>query len=546
MAHEDLPESSPLGKGPCDACGSSDANVEYDDGHFYCFSCKKTTPAPSDGEPRKAAPKVAPKGNMLQRSRFIALTKRGIEEATCRKFGYAVAEFSGQHVHVAPYHNADGVEVAQKVRFPSKDFTQLGETKVLKTLLFGAHMWRSGGKRIVITEGEIDALSVAQAMSLTWPVVSVPTGAQGAAKAIAANLEVLEQFEEVVLWFDNDDPGRAAVAECADLFTPGRLKVAHVAEKDANETLLKRGSKAVLTAVWDAKAYRPDGIIAGGDISLDDLMVSTGTGFSTPYPDLDKKIGGIRKGELTLLTAGTGIGKSTIAREISYYLLRTHGLTIGNVYLEESIEKTAKGYIAIHNNVPLGKLRGDPTLLTREQWDEGANATIKTGRCHFYSHFGSMDSENLLGKLRYMAVSLGCDFILLDHISIVVSGMESSREGERKDIDRLVTRLRQLVENTGVGIIAISHLSKAEGKSHEEGGRVTLNDLRGSASLKQLPDTIVALERDQQGDSPDDADIRVLKCREHGEVGLAGTVTYNKATGRLLPKVEGADITEDF
>jgi twinkle protein len=140
----------------------------------------------------------------------------------------------------------------------------------------------------------------------------------------------------------------------------------------------------------------------------------------------------------------------------------------------------------------------------------------------------------LLSKLRYLAVGCKCDFIILDHISIVVSGQESSSEGERKDIDILMTNLRSLVENTGVGVIAIVHLSKPPGVSHEEGGRVTLSHLRGSGSLKQLPDNVVAMERDQQSDTKsDESTIRVLKNREFGELGLADTVVYDRETGRL-------------
>jgi twinkle protein len=221
-------------------------------------------------------------------------------------------------------------------------------------------------------------------------------------------------------------------------------------------------------------------------------------GYSLPYSGLSERLHGLRKRELTLLTAGSGIGKSTLAREIAYHLHQEHGLTIGNVYLEESKEKTAQGYIAIHNNVPLGCLRERPVDPHRRD----VGAVPGRGRPHpqfFYDHFGSLDSENLLSKLRYLAVGCKCDFIILDHISIVVSGQESSSEGERKDIDILMTNLRSLVENTGVGIIAIVHLNKPPGMAHEEGGARDAVTSPGSGSLKQLSDNVVAVERDQQG-----------------------------------------------
>jgi twinkle protein len=149
----------------------------------------------------------------------------------------------------------------------------------------------------------------------------------------------------------------------------------------------------------------------------------------------------------------------------------------------------------------------------------------------FYNHFGSLESKNLITKLRYLATVCKVDFILLDHVSIVTSGIESSSEGERKDIDILMTRLRQLIEETGVGVQAIVHLKRTQ-KNFNEGDQVSLNDLRGSASLEQLSDNVIALERNQQGDNPTQVRLRVLKCREMGDLGEADLINYNRQTGR--------------
>lgn len=461
-----------------------------------------------------------------------ALAKRGITEETCRKFGYRTGDFHGSPVQIAPYCDDSGAVIAQKLRFAGKTFSFIGEAK--KAGLFGQHLWRDNGKKIVITEGEIDALTVSQLQNNKWPVVSLPNGAAAARKSLAHALDYLEKFDEVVLMFDNDEPGRKAVAECAELFTPGKCKVAWLPLKDANEMLVAGRGAEVIQAMWDAKVYRPDGIIDGADITVEQLTEAPAFGYSTGYPALDAVTRGVRKAEMTLFTAGTGIGKSTIVREIGYHLSTVHGLKIGNIFLEESFKKTAQAYVAIDKNIPLGDLRSNPQLLSAEQYEASLAKTVKNGSMWFYNHFGSLESENLLAKIKYMASGLGVDFILLDHLSIAVSGQESSRDGERKDIDRLMTHLRSIVEQTGVGLITIAHLSKADGKPHEEGGRVSLNDLRGSASLKQIPDCIIALERDQQGDDPNGADVRVLKNREYGDVGLAGRVSYNKTTGRLL------------
>ncbi len=465
---------------------------------------------------------------------FRALSRRGISEETCRKWNYRVGRRQGRTVQVANF-SPTGTVTFQKVRTADKDFIVTGESKKLGRTLYGAWLWRDSGRMVVVTEGEIDALSVSQVQQNKWPVVSVPTGAQGAAKAVRHNVEWLEKFDKVIFMFDNDEPGRAAAKECAEVLAPGRAFIARLPLKDANEMVQAGRGKELIDSIWGAKVHRPDGIIDGVDITFEDLTGEKVEGYETQYPELNAKLRGIRKGELTLLTAGTGIGKTTLVREIAKHF-NDAGLATGNIFLEESFRKTVQGFIAIDRNVALGDLRQNPELITEADYRASLERVIHNGRIFFYNHFGSLESDNLLAKMRYFAVGLQVDFIFLDHISIAISGTESSREGERKDIDRLMTRLRELIEQTGVGVVAICHLVKKDGTPHEEGGRVTLDHLRGSGTLKQIPDNIIAIERDQQGDDPDVATLRVLKNREFGDLGEADTIRYSKRTGRLLPE----------
>jgi twinkle protein len=435
----------------------------------------------------------------------------------------------GRPCQIANYRNDVGERVSQKLRFKGKDFRTTGEGKDMP--LYGQWLWASGGKIVTITEGEIDALSLSQAFDHKWSVVSLPNGAASAAQAVGRALDWLDKFETIVLCFDMDKPGRKAVEDVAKVLPPGKVKVMNLPRKDANDVLVKLGPGELVQAFWKAKEWRPDGIIAGTEITLDKLKTAIAKGYDLPYPIANNMLMGLRKREITLLTAGTGIGKSTLAREWAYLLSQTHGCKIGNVFLEESNEKTAQAYIGIHNNIALKNLRYDPSILTDAIWEQSLSEVVY-GKMWFYDHFGSLGSEQLMLKLRYLATVIKVDFIVLDHISIVVSGVESS-QGERKDIDVLMTKLRSLVEETGVGIIAIVHLNQPEGKPHEEGGRITLRNLRGSGGLKQMSDTVFALERDQQGDNPTMAQIRILKCRETGDVGVADWINYDKQTGRL-------------
>ena len=95
-----------------------------------------------------------------------------------------------------------------------------------------------------------------------------------------------------------------------------------------------------------------------------------------------------------------------------------------------------------------------------------------------------------------------------------------------------MTRLRSLVERTGIALFLVSHLKRSLGdRNHEEGARVTLGQLRGSASIAQLSDAVIGLERDQQSDkNGGDTTVRVLKNRYSGETGVACTLAYNLET----------------
>lgn len=518
---------------PCPNCGSSDAGARYDDGHLHCHKCKHYEPGGAiteiveettrDWTPLKGEPKDLP--------------TRGLKADTLKFWRYDI----GEDCQIANYYNSNRELVAQKIRRKGKQFSVLGNGRDMP--LYGQWLW-SGGKHIVITEGELDALSVSQAMDLKWPVVSLPNGAQSAEKAVANAYEYLDRFERIVLMFDQDKPGREAVEKIAPMLPMGKVAVAELPEKDANDVLVKHGGKRLIDAFWRAPLWRPDGIVDGAEFTLDKVRQAAVMGFPLPYPKLQEMVLGTRKGELTLWTAGSGIGKSTIVREIGYDLHENHGCYIGNVFLEENNVKTAQAYVAIANNVPLGRLRFDPTLITDEQWNASLDKVVRKGMW-FYNHFGSLESNHLITKLRYLATVCKVDFILLDHISIVTSGLVSSSEGERKDIDILMTRLRQLIEETGIGVQAIVHLKRTD-KNYNGGDQVALSDLRGSASLEQLSDNVYALERNQQSKTkPTLARIRVLKCRELGETGVADVLNYNRATGRLL-EVKDAEAAKQF
>lgn len=519
---------------PCPDCGSSDALSEYTDGHTYCYSCNALH--------NSNETMTTKYDDFITDMTLKSLKARGITESTCRKYQYYYTTYKGKPCQVANYFDKYGTIIGQKLRFQDKSFATKG--KISKTF-FGQQLYNRGS-RLIITEGEIDCLTVSQLLGNQEPVVSIPCGAQSAKKVFEANLKWLEGFDEVVVVFDNDDAGRSGAQEIEGILSPDKLRIATLKQyKDPNEYYINDKGNELLEALENAKRVTPENII-NADTLLDDLLEEPEevTGYGLPWNvKADKMIRGVRKGEITMLTAGTGIGKSTMIREIGYHLVMKHGLKIGSMMLEENVLRTSKGYIGLYLNKPVHLSRKG---ISNKKYTEAFVNTLGTGNFVMYNHFGSLDNSAILKAIRYMAVTEKCDFILIDHISIAVSGIESNNE--RKLIDILMTRLRQLCEELGVGLICICHLKRGDGKkSAEEGGSISLEDLRGSQAIAQLSDTIIALERNQQAESDVKKNLvqmRVLKCRQTGDTGIGGKLWFNKEKNRL--EVPSADLMNDI
>jgi len=509
------------GHEPCPSCGSSDNLARYDDGHAFCFSidCDHY----EHGTTATTSSVLVNNSNSLY-SRIAGsvgpLLKRGISEETCKKYSYTIGEYQGAKCQIASFIKG-GVVVGQKIRLKGKDFRTLGDCSGL----WGKHLW-STGKKIVITEGEIDALSVAESQNCKYPVVSIPNGVKSAKKAIAKDLEWLLGFDEIILMFDMDPQGQKAATEVAEFFPAGKCKIAKLDKKDANLVLKESGKSAIVDAIWRARVFRPDGIIAGEDTW--DLVNCDMNSSDHLYPwsQLNEKTLGARRGEIVTFCAGTGAGKSTAVKEIASYFL-SKGETIGYIALEESVRAAAIDFMSIHVSKMLHLDKNLDEKYRREIWE----AVFSDNRLYLYDHWGSVDVDILSTRIRYLVRHCNVGWIVLDHLSIMVSGIEGG--DERRLIDNIMTTLRSLAEELNIGMFIVSHLKRPQqGKGHEDGKQVTLSDLRGSGSIAQLSDFVIGLERDQQSDG--ETNVRVLKARYKGSsTGLAGRLFYDSDTGRL-------------
>lgn len=530
---------------PCENCGSSDANSLFSDGHTYCYACENWTPGDEQkAEQLSARRRTGGRKPMSydvwnfgdSNGRYSDMTARGISKETCQKAGYWLAKVDNRIYQVADYRDQNGSIVSQKVRDKDKNFKTTGSHK--SDALFLKHLW-SGGKKIVVTEGEIDALTVMELQDCKYPVVSLGHGASAAKKTCAANYEYFDQFEQIILMFDMDDAGRKAVEEAAQVLPAGKVRVAVLPYKDANECHIMGEDKAILEQIWNANPWVPDGVVSA--LSLKDRVKEAMTSEDAVgllfdgCQGLNDRTLGARGGEVVMVTSGSGMGKSTFVRQQALAWGKRMGKRVGLAMLEESVEDTIQDMMGLNNKVRLRQSDEVKKAIAEDgRFDEWYDELFGDDTFHLYDSFAEAEADRLLAKLAYMRTGLGCDVIVLDHISIVVSASEES--DERKMIDRLMTKLKGFAKSTGVVLVVICHLKNPEkGKPHEEGRAVSITDLRGSGALRQLSDTIIALERNQQGDTPNLVLVRLLKCRFTGDTGIAGYMEYNRETGWLEP-----------
>ena len=541
------PASELLGHAPCPRCrvsgkdskGDNLARYKNPDGSESCFCFVCSYYSKKGGNPTMApsvASSLVPEETMLE---FDTGSYNPSVVKACRSISPQIFQKYAVHVeddkHIYPYYDREShLLCGLKYRFVAeKGFSCKGKMG-REAPLFGMNLFPKGVyKSCILTEGELDALSAYQMMSGRVPSLSIANGAQAAKRAVQANWDYLSSFETVYLCFDSDEEGRRATEEVAPMFQAGKVKLIQLPgeAKDANDVLDKLADPGIFNRAYNnAKVWVPEGIICSSN--LWETLLEDDTKESVPYPwaALNDYTYGIRPGELITLCSGSGQGKSAFMKEIAYHLLKNTRANIGLLFLEEGVKKTAKGIMSLEINKPL---HIPDTKCSPEEFQKAYNVVMKPGRFYFYDHFGSTSIDNIVAQVHYMAMVAGCRYIFLDHISIIVSSQENG--DERKALDEIMTKLRTLVQETGICLFVVTHLKRVD-DGHENGGEISLNHLRGSAGIAQLSDFVIGLERNSQ--DPDVSRrnttvLRVLKNRPFGISGLAAAVHFDRKTWRL-------------
>lgn len=530
---------------PCPKCTSSDAfKVDSKSGWGKCFSCGHNHPPEAtdkyikelNNELTSVKPKLVSEPAAKERPEITPITNvfrafeaRGLTEDTIKRYKIDVAVDGASYVAKYPLVDLENNHVANKVRRSahSKEadgppFFQEGDPNAAG--LFGRHAFPPGSaKSITVVEGQDDAPSAYQLMGSKYPVVSVHS-ASTAERDVRKDFEYLNSFDQIVFCFDNDEPGRKAAKACAGAGFPlGKVKVLNLRKhKDANEYLLAKEAESFTKEWWQAPFFKPDGLKLGSDIW--DEIIDRKEHFTTMYPfeGLNRLTYGIRLSELVVITADTGVGKTSILKHIEHKLLtdplvveKNYG--VGFLHLEEPNGDTALGLLSIHNRTPYHLPDVDrPEGDLRKAYDE----VLNNDRVVIWDHFGSNSVDAVLDKVRHMA-ALGCKYIVLDHLSIIVSDQAGD---ERKQLDEITTKLKTLTMELDLAVIAVIHTNRQ-------------GQIRGTAGVEQLANIVLRLERDKTDANEwrrNVTKVTVEKNRFCGYTGPASYLFYNKETARLM------------
>lgn len=557
----DREDSDFVAKESCPECGSRDNLARYSDGHAFCFGCEHWEP-PTD-KPEASAPRRRTMSDFeFIQGKVMGLPQIALSEETCRKTGISIVQYGvkGEDGERLPrqsclafeYRRANGSPFGQKVRYALEgaDKTFAFPSAGGQMPLWLMHLWGPGcdTRELVIVEGEKDAASFLQVTGGIRPVVSVPNGAAAAAKALKAHYEWLDRFDRIVIMFDADKAGREGAREAAAALPAGKAWIVEVRGfKDANEALKDGSEKAIKALQWapkNAEIYKPDGILLSHEFVSGvrkRRLLQEASKITYPWEGITTVTRGIFEGDLVVLMSGSGCGKSTIARHIAHHVHMSHGLPVGMLMLEEDKDDTIDGLLGIQ----MGRnILMDPNLCTDTEHEEAIKAMgfdTSEGAVAIYDHFGSTDVDNICSRISFMARALGRKLVVLDHISIMVSGNEST--DERKAIDVAMTKLKTVAQAEKIRIIAVCHLTRPKGdKGHEDGAEVRAGQARGSHAIIQLANVVLGVQKDPDDPTSDVVDVYVLKNRKSGQRTFAARLRFNRETG-ILTQIAGPEDT---
>lgn len=532
---------------------------------------------------RSAVQKTTPKETVKEvlKYPFVEAKDRKVRKETCERFGIraALSEKDGKTVeaYYFPSYNQKG----QVVGFMKQDVTKGKEedghwTAVgsvsIQNKLFGQDVAEDINRKrtnLVCTEGAWDCVSTFQALvdsvkgtkyeGMEPQVVSIPLGTKNAVEAILHNEAYVTSHDALTVFFDDDHctpaetkkgimkghEAREAVAGA--LIDSGLSMMTVTAQdgfKDASD-YLQAGKSAELAKLvqFGKKVFSTEKIVRASEISFETIIEPQPQGVMIDcFPKLMERLYGFREKELTMILAPSGVGKSTVCSILADKFMAA-GHKIGMIFLEEGNKDTFQRLIAAELKVNYLKFKRNPlAVASREAIQEVYNQITQNDKLVLLDHFGSMPIDSLMAKVKHMVLVEGCKYILLDHLSMVVSGNEV--ENERKELDMVMTALASFCAANSVHLCVVCHINRTDSAQFlppkgKEGEPFWVNvrkeSARGSAALEQCSWNILGIEPEILPDfSRGRVRIKVLKTRFGDSLGIADVFTLNPDTWEVV------------
>jgi len=511
---------------PYEDCGSSDAfKFWYEDGNGYCHACSGNYP--KDRRPLFSWAKDKYPSKDAEMANVFNYTPKRIEDTSGGKYvemrginaktmeDYGVLTFPDRQEYVYPSGGIKVRNLEEKAFYAKNGFK--GDE------LFGMNLYTAGSsKKLTITEGELDALSVAQMMKSSYinPVVSLPS-ATPSKKLWDKCFEWVNSFDQIILSVDNDDAGNEIANRIAKMFPNKVYRVDHSKYKDANE-FLKAGAIQEFKGAWfNAKKYTPENILNTSEQFLKLYHDTPNHQYvETGIQALDDKILGLMQGHFTVFKAPTGIGKTELMRFLEYNMLKK-GIPIAAWHLEETKLRSLLGLVSyeLKDNLTRRDL-----IDEKQREDDVVDAIKELTKDELFYQFYLQDgdgADELCDQIRFFSQACGVKYVFFEPIQDVISG--SSEESKEQHLADLSVRLSKLAADLNVGIVSIGH-------TNDNG------DFKYCRMIGQRASVIVNLERDKEATDYEERNttyLRVEKNRPTGEEGMAGKMRFNSDTFTL-------------
>ena len=532
-------------------CGSQNGLQVFleDNGTYsgYCFSCGTYEPSPYSDKPKDYKPAVAIKSQeqideelaAIQDLQTVALPERKLRKDSLAYFNVkiGVSEIDGEtpETHYYPYSKG-GVLKGYKVRLiQGKKFWAVGTIKDVD--LFG---WdkaiATGAKRLFITEGEIDAISLYQIFKdqakgtayadFDPAIVSLISGASSAPRDLAKFLpEIRKHFKEIVLVFDSDEPGQKA-AEAVSKIIPDAL-IATLPEKDVNECLKSgRGKAAHAACQFNASRPKNTRIVYANSV-VDDARKETEWGFSYPFKMLTELTRGQRLGETVYWGAGVKLGKSELLNALVAHNITEHGWKCFVAKPEESNKRTLQGVVG----KVVGRIFHDPKIpFDFDAFDAGVPRVAD--KLLMMNLYQELSWENLQADIR-AAAGEGCKAVFIDPITVLTNGVPAADANTL--LQKFAQGLSQMAMDLGLIVHIFCHLKAPDaGPPHERGGEVQSYQFAGSRAMMRACNAMIGMEGNKDPNlAIEQRNLRDLILLEDRQTGSTGKVKlyYDAATG---------------